>query len=66
MDGVAAEIAQEVGVLFQDGDADAGARQQEPEHHPGGTAAGDDAGGAFSLVHDSPLEGGRLIQQALN
>ena len=45
MDGVAAEIAQEIGVLFQHRDGDAGARQQEAEHHPGRSAAGDAAGG---------------------
>ena len=32
MDGVAAEIAQEVGVLLEHDDVDAGARQQEAEH----------------------------------
>src|SRR5436190_10412814 len=39
MDGVAAEIAQEIRVLFQHGDVDAGPRQQQAEHHPGGAAA---------------------------
>ena len=34
MDRVAAEVAQEIGVLFHDNDIDAGARQQKPEHHP--------------------------------
>ena len=50
MNGVAAEIAQEVGVLFQHGDGDTGARQQEAEHHPGRSAAGDAAGG-FDRSH---------------
>ena len=43
MNGVAAEIAQEVGMLLQHDDVDAGARQQEAEHHAGGAAAGDAA-----------------------
>ena len=43
MDGVAAEVAEEVGVLFEDDDADAGTRQEQPQHHAGGTAAGDHA-----------------------
>jgi hypothetical protein len=29
MDGVAAEVAKEVGVLFEDGDRDAGAGEEE-------------------------------------
>src|SRR5215831_2144408 len=45
VDGVAAEVAQEVGVLLEHHDRDAGARQQETEHHAGGSAAGDAAGG---------------------
>ena len=43
MDGVAAEIAQEVGVLFEDDDVDARAREQEAEHQPARTAADDAA-----------------------
>ena len=43
MNRVAAEIAEEIGVLLQHHDADAGARQQESKHHPGGAAAGDAA-----------------------
>ena len=46
VDGVAAEVAQEVGVLLEHDDVDAGAREQEAEHHPGRTAAGDAAAGA--------------------
>ena len=45
MHGVAAEIAQEVGVLFQHDHIDAGAREQEAEHHPGRPAADDAAAG---------------------
>ena len=41
MDGVAAEVAQEVGVLLQHHDVDARARQQQPQHHAGGPAAND-------------------------
>ena len=43
MNRVAAEIAEEIGVLLQHHDMNAGARQQESEHHPGGAAAGDAA-----------------------
>ena len=43
MDRVAAKVAQEVGVLLQDHDLDAGTRQKIAEHHPGGAAADDAA-----------------------
>ena len=43
VDRVAAEVAQEVGVLLEDQDVDAGPRQQEAEHHPGRPAADDAA-----------------------
>ena len=39
MDGVAAEVAQEIGVLFQHDHIDPGAREQEAEHHPARAAA---------------------------
>ena len=39
MDGVAAEIAQEVGVLLQHDHVDAGAREQKAEHEPARPAA---------------------------
>jgi hypothetical protein len=38
MDGVAAEVAQEIGVFFQHDDIDAGARKQQAQHHAGRTA----------------------------
>ena len=44
MDGVAGEVAQEVGVLLQHQDVDARAREQEGEHHAGRPAARDAAG----------------------
>jgi hypothetical protein len=43
VDRVAAEVAQEVGVLLEDQDLDAGPGQQEAEHHPGRPAAHDAA-----------------------
>ncbi len=49
VDRVAAEIAQEIAVLLQHDDIDAGARQQEAEHHPGRPAAGDAALGGDRL-----------------
>ena len=48
MDGVAAEIAEEVGVLLEHDHVDAGARQQEAQHHAGGSAADDAAAAALS------------------
>ena len=45
MDGVAAEVAEEVSVFLKDHYVDAGARQQEAEHHAGRSAAGDTAFG---------------------
>ena len=43
MNRVAAEVAKEIGVFLQHHDLNAGARQQESEHHAGGAAAGDAA-----------------------
>jgi hypothetical protein len=43
MDRVAAKIAQEVGMFLEHDDVNAGARQQEPEHHAGRPAARDAA-----------------------
>ena len=45
VDGVAAEVAEEVGVFFEDEDFDAGAGEEEAEDHAGGAAAGDEGGG---------------------
>jgi hypothetical protein len=45
MDGVAAEIAQEIGVFLQHSHPDAGARLQKAEHHAGRAAANHTAGG---------------------
>jgi hypothetical protein len=50
MDGVAAEVAQEVGVLFHHRDVDAAAGKQQAQHDSGGTAAGDDACGVLDVV----------------
>ena len=44
VDGVAAEVAEEVAVLFDDDDGDACSGEEHAEHHPGGTAADDAAG----------------------
>ena len=43
MNGIAAKITQKVGVLFQHQDFDPGAGEQQSQHHPGGTAAGNTA-----------------------
>jgi hypothetical protein len=45
VDGVAAEVAEEVGVLLEDGDFNAGAGEQEAEHDSGRASADDAAGG---------------------
>ena len=49
MDGVAAEVAEEIGVLLQHRHLDAGAGEQKPEHHAGGSAAGDAAASGDGL-----------------
>jgi hypothetical protein len=43
MDGVAAEIAEKVGVFFEDGDFDSGAGEKKTKNHAGGAAANDAA-----------------------
>lgn len=43
MNCVAAEVAQEVSVFFEDDDVHAGSGQQQAEHHPRRAAAGDAA-----------------------
>jgi len=48
VDGVAAEIAEEIGVLFEDRHAGAGAGEEQPRHHPGGPAPGDQKVGRFA------------------
>jgi hypothetical protein len=44
VDGVSAEVPEEVLMLFQNGDGNTGAGEEKAEHHAGGAAA-DDAGG---------------------
>ena len=43
MNRIAAEIAKEIRVFFEHDDVDAGAREQEAEHHARGAAAGNAA-----------------------
>jgi hypothetical protein len=43
MNRVAAEVAQKIGVLLEDQHVDAGAGEQQREHHPGGSATRDTA-----------------------
>jgi hypothetical protein len=45
VNGVPAEVAEEVGVFFEDEDLDACASEEEAEDHACGAAAGDEAGG---------------------
>ena len=59
MNGVAAKIAQEVGVLLQHHHRHAGARQQKAEHHAGRSPAGNAAGGFDSgFRHRRPFTHG--------
>ena len=55
VDGVAAEVAEEVFVFFEDGDGDALAGEQEAEHDACGASADDAAGGG------GRVEGGRHL-----
>jgi len=45
VDGVAAEVAEEVFVFFEDGNFDSGAGEEEAEHDSGGASTDDAAGG---------------------
>src|SRR5262245_49264216 len=51
MDGVAAEIAEEVPVLFKDYHLNAGAGEHQPKHHSGGAAPDNTTGGSDFLCH---------------
>src|SRR6185312_8105380 len=55
MNGVAAEIAEEVAVLFEHGDVDTGAGQQIAQHDSSGAAAGDATGRVQRLIHRQTL-----------
>ena len=61
MHGIAAEVAEEVGVLFQHGDADAAAGEEIAQHHACRSASGDTAFGfeRFVSAHGvrTPLPG---------
>jgi len=49
VNGVAAEIAEEVGVFFEDEDFDASAGEKKAEHYAGGAASCDAAGSCCGL-----------------
>jgi hypothetical protein len=51
MNGVAAKIAKEIGILFENDDVDASAGEQESEHHSRGSAAGNAAAGCERFRH---------------
>src|SRR5215472_8617361 len=51
VDGVAAKIAEEIGVLLEDDDIQSCAGEQVAEHHAGRAAAHDTASGAEILRH---------------
>ena len=54
VDGVAAEVPQEVAVLLQHGDLDPGPREHQPQHDPGGPAADDRARRPLLCHRDPP------------
>src|ERR1700688_101842 len=60
VNGVAAEIAEEVVVFFEDKDFDAGAGEKEAEHYAGGAASCDAAGGWCGLRGKIGRHGTRL------
>src|SRR5262245_13023572 len=51
MNSVAAKIAEEIAMLFEDDCVDACAGEEEPEHHTGGSSSGNAAAGVKSLGH---------------
>src|SRR5712675_960949 len=55
MNRIATKVAQEIRVLLEHNNLDAGAREQKAEHHPGRAAAGNAATG---------VDGGRGIRHA--
>src|SRR5205085_7391339 len=61
MDGIAAEITQEIPMLLKHKNRHTRARQQEAKHHPGGTTAGDTAG-SFDLTHRGSLKLERALE----
>ena len=68
VDGVAAEITEEVRMLLEHHHVDAGAGEQEPQHHAGGSAPGDTTGRFQPLRHPyarpglAPYSGSALIR----
>jgi uncharacterized protein len=65
MDRVAAEVAQEVGVLLQDQRVDTRTRQKIAGHHPGGPAARDAARRRPRLGHCPKLSISAQVRQIL-
>src|SRR5258706_4575772 len=58
MNRIAAKIAQKIAVFFEDGDIDAGAREQQAQHHARGFAAGDGTcGGETGFQRDGAVDG---------
>ena len=51
MDRIPAEIAQEVGMFFEDENRDPGSGEQKAKHHAGGTPAGDAAANRNLGIH---------------
>jgi hypothetical protein len=51
MDGVAAEIAQEVCMLFEHDNVNALARKKKAQHYAGGTASGNATASVDRVIH---------------
>src|SRR5258706_2408780 len=58
VDGVAAKIAQEIGMFLEDHHINAGARQQEAEHHAGRPSTSDATGRIDGVLHESECRTG--------
>jgi hypothetical protein len=57
VDGVTAEVAQEIGMLLKDDSVDPGTGEQKPQHHAGRTPTGDAATSLELRIHQGfPLE----------
>ena len=66
MNGVAAEVAEEIGVLLEHDHVDAGPREQEAEHHARRPAAGDAALGGRVGCQPRPTNGILVAMTVMN
>ena len=66
MDGVAAEVAQEVGVLLEDDNPNAGTGEQQAQHHARRPAAGDAALQRRARNQPRPMNGIFVAMTVMN